>query len=82
VDTSILHRRRNKIITGCRGRKGPGMENGAGERKWEGSGMGRSRREVQWARKSAAYISEDINGRGGPWPWEGSMPQHRGILVK
>jgi hypothetical protein len=33
VDTSTLHRRGNKIITGGRGREGPGMEGGRGENK-------------------------------------------------
>jgi hypothetical protein len=27
----------------------------------------------------AAYVAEVINGRRGPWSYEGSMPQYRGM---
>jgi hypothetical protein len=30
ADVSVTHRRRNKIITGGRGKKGPGKESGGG----------------------------------------------------
>jgi hypothetical protein len=33
VDASILLRRRNKIITGSRGREGPGRERGGGGKR-------------------------------------------------
>ena len=47
VDTSILLRRGNKIITGGTGIKGSQRERG---RIGEGSGMGRDRRKVEKAR--------------------------------
>ena len=47
VDASILHRRGNKIITGGRGREGPGRKRGEGGESEAESGMERYRREIQ-----------------------------------
>jgi hypothetical protein len=60
VDASILHRRGNKIITGCRGREGPRREREQGGKKRRaGSGIGRNGREVQRVRKlNRKYSSE------------------------
>jgi hypothetical protein len=33
VDASVLHRRGNKIITGCRRKEGPGRKRGGAKRK-------------------------------------------------
>jgi hypothetical protein len=52
MDALILHRRGNKIITGGRGRKGPGREEGRGREKGEaGSGIRKDRKEIQRVRK-------------------------------
>jgi hypothetical protein len=52
VDASILLRRKNKIITGGRGREGPGREREGGRgREVARSSMGSDRREVQKVRK-------------------------------
>jgi hypothetical protein len=50
VDTSILYRMGNKIITEARGREG-GKEGGGEEKGEAETGIGRGRREVQRIRK-------------------------------
>jgi hypothetical protein len=48
VDTSISLRRWNKIITGSKGRKGPGWEKGGRERESRiGDGAGRKERSPE-----------------------------------
>ena len=51
MNASILHGRANKIITGNRGRKGPGREKAGGKKRGTGPGMGRDRKEDQRVRK-------------------------------
>jgi hypothetical protein len=55
VDASIVHRIGNKIITGARGREGPGRSRGGEEKKKNptglGKGIGKDRREVKRIRK-------------------------------
>ena len=53
MDASVLHRRGNKIITGGRGREGPGRERiEYRENGGSGSGIGGDGREVQRVKKS------------------------------
>jgi hypothetical protein len=47
VDSSTTLRRGNKIITGGRGREGPGRKRGEGGESEAESGMERYRREIQ-----------------------------------
>ena len=49
-DASILHKRRNKIITGGRWREGPWRDRGPGGKKW-GKKQVLGGAEVQKARK-------------------------------
>jgi hypothetical protein len=53
VDTSTLHRRGNKIITGGRGREAGSWRKreGRGKKNRGRAGIGRNRREVQRVRK-------------------------------
>ena len=52
VDSSILHRTGNKMITGGRKMGGPGRQRGGREKKvGPGTGTGRDRREIQRVRK-------------------------------
>jgi hypothetical protein len=58
VNASVLLRRGDKIIGGCRGREGPGREKGReGIKADSASSMGRERREeVQRVRKLSRNV--------------------------
>jgi hypothetical protein len=68
-DASITLRKEKKIITGGRGRKGPGWKRGEGERWLEGGGRiknGSKQKRSQRARRMNAAVE----GRGGGVPLE------------
>ena len=53
VDASNLHRRVNKIITGCRGKEGPERKRGEGEKRgvriryWKGQERSTEGQEIE-----------------------------------
>ena len=64
-DVSIPLRQGKKIITGGKGREGPGWKRVRGEEKWgTGSGIGGDRRHVQKARRMEICYCCGENGGG------------------
>jgi hypothetical protein len=51
VYVSVLFRRGQQIILGCRGKEGSGSERGGGGEREAGSGVGEDREDIQSIRK-------------------------------